>query len=346
MRLLPKILLTVTVSIISLLILAEIALRIFGIKPDLGSESNNFFVSDSLLGWKNSIQNNYQFYNRDRSYSWTVSTDSSGNRITSEYDTSCKDYRPSIQIYGCSFTFGSSVNDSATATYKLQSMLPKYKVENKGVCAYGLTQMYLSLQKSVANGDTPKIAILNYAGFQDMRTPLSKEWGIMLWCGYKPNGQFSQFGQMSLPYYDEENGVLTLKRCAFKDLRTSWPLVAKSSVMYVLFTLYAKWHDDRLADSFHHISLQLLLQIMQYCQAHHIIPVMGNFIFNHPDMVVVPNDMPDSISHHGYHVVDYGINVADSVWNCHPYDRGHPNSMAHTLFANKLFHYLTDKNLW
>lgn len=99
-----------------------------------------------------------------------VSINEFGDRITSKQHLIDSISKPVIQLYGCSNTFGFSLNDEQTQSYFLQNMLLNYEVQNKGVPAYSLGQMYLHLLKNVNEGRKPNIAILNYSNFHDIRT--------------------------------------------------------------------------------------------------------------------------------------------------------------------------------
>jgi hypothetical protein len=248
---------------------------------------------------------------------------------------------PVIQLYGCSCTFGFSVPDSLTQGYQLQNRLPNFRVENKGVPGYGLTQMFLLLKETVANGDTPRIAIFNYGDFHDFRVPLSKTWSNQIrWSVEQGSGGFED---MSLPYYSYENGALQLNRTPFAKLPGFWPLANRSSFVLMLNIIYDLKYDDKIHSDLHKIAHSTAIEMVKFCHANHITPIFASIVNSSDNLRT--NDIYKDLENRGDVTLNYGIDFAESKYNCGPFDKGHPNVLAHHIYAEKLYQLIISKGL-
>ncbi len=325
----------------------EIALRVKGVKPmkmfKLSVSPPHLFEPDSLLGWR-PHKGVYRIFVNDSSKTVTATLNERKNRITNAIGkqniNSC---RSLIQIYGCSCTFGLSIEDTSTQSYKLQQLLPEYCVENKGVPGYGLSQMYLLLQESLLIGDTPKVVVINYGDFHDERTPLSYRWSSLIWMGITM-GDGAKYNNQNLPYYTFPNGKVQLNRgIKLSKLTKFWPLVHVSSLACALNFNYITIHDDAQFAYFHRLSHLTALEIMKYCKKNGITPIFAK-LTNSRD-VLPTNNIQSDLEQKGYLTLDYGIDFSDNKYNCGPYDDSHPNKVAHSIYAEKLFVFLKAKKL-
>ena len=301
---------------------------------------HTLFKVDPLLGWKLST-GKYVMCAWDTANCFGITVDSTGNRITSFAPLPDIVKRPVIQIYGCSFTFGFSVSDSATQSFKLQQMLPDHKIENKGVPGYGLAQMFLLLQQTVAGGDTPAVAVFNYGTFHDMRTPLNKNWSARTVCaiteGYNP-----RFMDMNYPYFDTrpDDPLLYLHFSNVKDLARDWPGSDEVALVKLFNVATYAVHDRLLMPHLHDVSVRTALDIGRYCLDNHITPVFAS-------LTPGPNVVFDSLKTNGYYTIDYGVTVWDhykaNPYNCAPLDPEHPNGFAHSIYAKKVYDFLKEK---
>ena len=326
--------------IIAILALAcEVSLRLLGITPanahHFVTRPKPFFVRDSLTGWSMK-PGKFSLSKLGTDDIFEATIDANGNR-NSGPDT-CSTRRPEIQVYGCEFTFGFSIPDSASCCYKLQTLLPQYKISNKAVISYGLTQMFLSLQESLQHGDTPQIAVFNYGSFQDMRTPLHHRWSAICRYTVTQGDDISEFQEISYPYFDLNNDTLALRHTPLEQLSGNWPLTDKFATLQCLNSVFYMLHDLTQTGYLHRIAQKTSLAIMEYCRANHITPVFAT---------VTPEaaDILDSWSAQGFITLNYGISIKDSRYNGGKIDPGHPNSAAHTLYANKLYQLLLEKKL-
>jgi hypothetical protein len=308
------------------------------VKYHLTVQPHDLFKTDSLLGWKLNT-GKYTLCVWDTANNFIVTIDSLGNRLTSSPGSNTQ--KECIQVYGCSFTFGFSVNDSATSCYKLQQMMPDARVENKGVPAYGLAQMLLSLQQALKTGDTPSIAIFNYAVFHDVRTPLNKNWSARtvraITEGYNP-----RFKDMNYPYLDFTGDSMEWHYCAERDLSRDWPGSDELALIKLVNVAIYGVHDKLVDRHLHQVSVKTALAIAQYCRTNHIIPVFAS-------LTPGPNEVFDSLAVHGFYTLDYGITVWNhyqpNQYNCAPLDPEHPNGRAHSIYAKKLFDFIKANGL-
>jgi len=322
-------------------------MRLYGDPPEphvhLSVHPHDFFKIDSVVGWKvNKGRFTISIYDTTKLFLSTVN--SAGNRITSDSDTTGTLKRgPRIDIYGCSYTFGFSVADSCTSSYKLQQMLPDVQVINKGVPGYGLAQMFLLLKQSIAEGDTPTIAVFNYGALHDVRTPLNKDW--ISFFGYTiTEGYSSVFKKMRYPYMEYRNDSLQLAYSPFDKWTKDWPFRKRSYLINYLNTFYFYYFfDSRSKDYLHLISRKTAFEIMNYCKLNHITPIFANVF---PDQ---GKDILDSLAAKGFYTLNYGIKVYDddmpNKYNCGTIDPDHPNCLAHSIYAQKLYDLIRTKKL-
>jgi hypothetical protein len=84
--------------------------------------------------------------------------------------------RSEIWIFGCSYTYGWSVNDGETFPWLTQQGLPSFRVRNFGVPGYGNLQGLLRFREELKQGVSPKMVVLVYASFHDERNAGLRRW--------------------------------------------------------------------------------------------------------------------------------------------------------------------------
>jgi hypothetical protein len=325
-------------------ILGEIVCRKIGIEPQVAPfylAPANFFRPDSTLGWENGVGTYTVFKTADHTKLFEFSTDREGDHITSIPGTIMTPHKGSIYLYGCSYTFGFSVPDSATMGYKLQSLLPEYRVVNKGVPGYGLAQMYLSLQKSVAKGDTPTIAVFNYIDFHDTRTPLCKDVSSSM-CVAVTQSKTHRFDNAYYPYYSLVKDSLKLFHTLFPDLTHHWVGTDRSSFLMLINQIYMYFKDEGDFTFFHRISLETAVDMMNYCKTNHITAVFANL--RETREIPRTTDIMDTLKSHGFYTLDYSTDIAPHQYTA-PNDPGHPSCQAHTIFARRIYETLMKHQL-
>lgn len=112
----------------------------------------------------------------EKGYSFTVTHDDNGLRITRPITTPNPAAKKPIWIFGCSFTHGFSVSDEETYPWILQSELPDYEVVNFGTDGYGTVQSLIQFRETLKDGGKPAIVVVAYASFHDMRNAMTRTW--------------------------------------------------------------------------------------------------------------------------------------------------------------------------
>jgi hypothetical protein len=84
--------------------------------------------------------------------------------------------RSEIWIFGCSYTYGWSVNDEETFPWLTQQALPSFRARNFGVPGYGNLQGLLRFREELKKGVSPKMVVLVYASFHDERNAGLRGW--------------------------------------------------------------------------------------------------------------------------------------------------------------------------
>ena len=165
------------------LALGEWVVRKLGYFPDESADSpitrsfndlnhKKYYAVDSITGWR--LLPGRYLLPVSTSLTVTVNHDSSGFRVTGRNanDTTSK----KLFLFGCSFTYGCYIADTATLAYRLQQGLNKANVYDMAIPAYGDVQAFLSLRNQIAKGNIPDLVVLNYSVAHDQRNYLSKRW--------------------------------------------------------------------------------------------------------------------------------------------------------------------------
>jgi len=91
-------------------------------------------------------------------------------------DVSATKGKPEIWIFGCSYTYGWSVNDEETFPWLVQTALPGLRVRNLGVPGYNNVQSLLWMRQKIREGCRPQRVVLVYASFHDERNAGLRRW--------------------------------------------------------------------------------------------------------------------------------------------------------------------------
>lgn len=119
---------------------------------------------------------------------YTIGRD--GNRLI-------QDKRPRIVFLGCSFTFGSAVEDDETFSSLVANALPRYRVDNDGNSGWGTGQALIMCQRELRREDPPVAMIYTFISNHLGRNYLRKSWHGRLY----PAGKY--------PLFDVVDGKLT-----------------------------------------------------------------------------------------------------------------------------------------
>ena len=218
------------ISILIILIIIEIFLRTFVIKPWKNISKNDplVFKSDPVLGWK-ANKGTFDFLPVHKTgKKFNMSFNQNGERKSSIDNSNTNN---EILIIGGSFVQGWGVNDDETFSFKLQKKFPKYKIYNFGQGGYGSVQSLLILKEQISKTKSPKLVIYGLIQHHEYRNIAHPGWLRML-------SQYSSRGHVYTPYaVINENNQLLLKT----PIRYSnFPFRDKSSIITLVEKAYMK----------------------------------------------------------------------------------------------------------
>lgn len=266
-------------------------------------------------------------------YSCTYTIDDDGRRITRPRASAKHGrHKDEIWIFGCSLTFGISVNDDETYPWLLQKAFPAYAVTNFSVPGYGTVQSLLQFKQALNRGRRPALVVLGFSHFHLERNVLSRGWLRNVFAG----GLFVDAGY---PYARlDGNGGLRFQFGRLASRSYPW-ITYRSALANYLYTLYISRYNVRgeTADlNASAVTLLLLREFADQCTAHGIPFVVagltgddGSFQF---------------LADRGYRVVyaaeDYDFEGSGRFTDTtYPYDL-HPSKTAHRKFAVRIAEYL------
>jgi len=201
--------LALIMPVLVLLVACEVVTRVAGIAPlhrssliDNATFSRSLYRKDAILGFTNTPG---QFVIAKGHYQFTITHRADSLRITRPLDAYNHpwSFKGAIWIFGCSFTYGWSLDDAQTYPWLLQERFPDFDVVNFGVGGYGTVHSLLQLEEALKTRRPPTIAILAYGNFHDERNVMSRNWRLVV----APNGpsetehvfaRFDDLGQLKI----------------------------------------------------------------------------------------------------------------------------------------------------
>jgi hypothetical protein len=188
---------------------AEIILRLKGEHPWNIEKINivvepggKFFTKHPILGYAN-LPGKFKVV-LPTSYSFNATHLDNTLRITHPLDTYNTENKDEIWIFGCSYTYGWSLNDDETYSWFLQERMPQYEIINFGVNGYGTAHSLVQFREALKTRPKPKFAIIGYAHFHNERNTFLRSRRKQIVPGNK-------LGPLVQPYaLINDNGELTL----------------------------------------------------------------------------------------------------------------------------------------
>jgi hypothetical protein len=168
---------------------------------------------------------------------WTSMTDAESHRITRAPSA---DPQPratrALWLFGCSFTFGWSVDDDDTMPWLLQQRLPDLEVVNFGVPGYGTVQSLIQFEDQLAKHTVPALSVLVYYDFHEERNTLSPQYR-------RANGlAWTAWGERNQPYIVWNDGELERRRGPII-YEPYVPFIEYSALMNYVDELIVRWQD-------------------------------------------------------------------------------------------------------
>lgn len=319
--------------------LIEVALRIGGYRPYI---SHEFSITSTP---KNSLCPHHQLglalspghftitINDGLTYQATHSTDSLRAIPGAIFDST----KPTLGLFGCSFTYGMGVNDNEVMSAHLTKAMKDHNVINYGIPGYGNIQGYYQLQSLIQKGQAPQIAIFNFADFHLDRNVLTPEYRIHLKLGYDQSktdsnnvAQHAQF-----PFVRLDDKQLVFHHKAWNNLYEHW--LGRKTFALVNFAQSASDYAESKELDKETTSSLLFEAIHQLCRQHKIRLIVAGITKNEATNVFLARLKKLTIE-----TCDISLPLEEKKYNNQPYD-SHPNSLAHQLYAQRIEAYLTKK---
>jgi hypothetical protein len=302
----------------------EILLRVAGYKPWHIENTNfavepkgKFFTKDSELGYKYLPGKFKVTFNSN--YSFNATHLNNSLRITHPLKTYNQfSQKPEIWIFGCSFTYGWSVNDSETYAWLLQEKLPKYEIVNFGVNGYGTLHSLIQFKEALKQANKPKIAVIAYAVFHNRRNTLLRE-------RRKQMTSWNKLGTLLQPdarLNGENNFTYKMTKLEYRE----FPLMRVSALSNFLDVNYNKL-ENKLFRS-HEVSKAIIEEFNRLAEANGVKLVVVGINSGSAKML-------QELSQEGIPTADISVDLKIPANNNLPHD-GHPSAAAHRQYAEKL----------
>jgi len=279
-----------------------------------------FFLRDSEAGYTLNPGRFVLTFGDQGGCAVVASHNEQGRRITKMVPKKSATAR--IWIFGCSYTYGWSLNDYETYPWRLQGRFKEYDVQNFGVAGYGTLNSLRRYEQAIEREAEPDIVILAYSPLMHgMRDTASR--GFRLWT----RGFSEIFGDRGRPF--ARLGPAGEIQFGFLDREyVSVPLSDHLSTAALLERSYNELHDRELHNR--EVGERLVLEFGKKVLAQH-----GRFIVAsvHGDHGAL-----SSFRQAGLETLPMAVPHANRYRNL-PCD-GHPNAEANKLYAKTLGDYL------
>lgn len=130
---------------------------------------NRIFRQNTLLGWSLAPDSTVQVPFRD---GVVQNVGSDGWRIV----TGCGSTGPKINLYGCSWTYGTGLADTETLAALLQAKFPFARFRNRGCGGFGTVHNYIQFRQEVAAQDVDIAVFLVISDHRFRNTPHPNRW--------------------------------------------------------------------------------------------------------------------------------------------------------------------------
>lgn len=226
--------------------------------------------------------------------------------------------KPEIHVFGCSMVFGHGISDEETIPWKMQLAFPNHCVKNRAMSGYGNVQGFKQLERSVNDGEAPKVAVFVYNPFHVFRN-----YGSPSWLSRQIRGE---------------------KRKA---------LIARIDLEDNLVFRFGRIHPSILHDpefeTILPVTMRLVRRIAEFCKSNEIVPVfavqtgVGTNADPERSRRIYRSAAADPVAtcalRQGFHVVNMSLTVhsrdLDPYYRVAPND-AHPNDRATTHYADAI----------
>lgn len=321
------------------IVLLEVGLRICGFGvfelPEFSMTSipNSHLSPDNTLG----IRLNSGTYNVtiNKKLKYTATHLNNGQRTCGRVEKSSEE-QTKIAFYGCSFTYGTGVNDSEVYPFLLQAEFPNLKIENRAVPGYGQAQILINLEQDLKSTNKPDVIILNYLSFHNERNTLNPSYRKKLRMGYqiteRDDHEIAKF-KCSYPFGSIVENELKLEQMSIQEISSTFPLIGYSASMNALQNTWDERTIDAIEDE--KVTLAMIDRIHEICKINKVKLVISTMMNDKVTSRLINHCREKSIS-----TVDISVDFSRKGFTNAPYDQ-HPSAKAHKLFEKKLHQFMT-----
>jgi hypothetical protein len=242
----------------------------------------------------------YRYFFRKNNYTFTSTIGRDGYRITSDHPELYRN-KPQIWIFGCSYTYGWSLNDEETFPWLVQENLPNYHIRNLGIGGQGNVVALLQLREELVTRKPPAFAIFVYNPFHLVRNVAAPS------------------------FVNNELAVLT-------DNAFHFPKAFINEEGKLNVTLIPVEPVDEPEPTLKNMRLvtELVFQeIKHLCDTHSIVPILAFQTGDRLDPIV------QDCEQKGFNIIDMSLDLSSKYQAFPPFDP-HPNVKAHKIYADKL----------
>ena len=238
-----------------------------------------------------------------------------------------KKAKPQIWIFGCSFSYGFSLNDDETYAWQLQSKLPDYEVVNFSVSGYGTLQSFLAFQEALKKGQQPVAVVYAYGSFHDQRNTVLEKWRLAV-ARYQNKTDFSGASFFFPKVRFGKDGQLVY---SMADMRPKGlPFVSYSALLCLLERTVLGMEDDFVRSQ--EVTKVLIADFNRLSTDNGIQFVVAGIDTDSKKMLA-------KLRQEGIKTVDISVDLSGSENRNMPHD-SHPNSKANQAYAEKLYSFL------
>lgn len=281
---------------------------------------------------------------KEKKLSYTETLDNNYFRITKPLTSYINYYKkPIIALLGCSFTNGSFVEDSCTASYLLQNHLKSHNIINAGKGGRGTIEALKQLKyiTNIYPGNV-KYAIYNYASFQEMRNVKNQ-----LWLNNFKNMSSNTICTINkktlldtILYWEKfefcrlKNNKIDIYTC--KNVKEDNNFFNNLYIRNACIKLYGNLELKYKNKEFHEVTCYLLLEMQKVCIQNGI-----KFIVCGITDDAETNKIYSFCKSNGIHNEKMNIDFGNPKYTFMPVD-GHPNLLGHQIMAKRLLNILRE----
>ena len=324
----------VVITLTIFIVLIELSLKVLGFKsykvPEYSfiSTPKYCFSSSSNYGI-NLLPGKFEI-NINNGLIHTVTHNNDSNRICSY--TQIDSIQNEIFIFGCSYTYGTGINDSETYPFLLQNEFSNTKITNYAVPSYGTTHALLELKKQIDNQHIPNIVIIGFATFHEERNQMNKTYQYKLIQGVEINK--INVNQLIFPYLnlqDNNIGYINVIK-KFKAIPLRKHLALANLIENIDLNIQSK-KLEKLT-----YSKELILEIKELCRQHNIKLIIADIDYSEDSKKIASFCKTQKINY-----LNISPDFNKEGYRNSPYDP-HPNKEAHQIYFKKMYDYLKSAN--